>query len=888
MQPPKSPFASITASCEQAAWAAAVAILLSVCGTTPVSAQTLPVPDPASVLYACDFSTSFTSCGFSEQSLVPGRATIVNVGRDGTTGIRLHTEPGDVNVAGSGANERDDLELSDAASACSEGQEAWWAHSILFPDDYVAVPESTGSAWNFGVVADFHQSSGTGLVTFEVDAMPDTAISPDRPTGLQMHGAGGDPNNPTQYSAAVGPIVRNVWYDFVYHVRWSSSADGFFYAWVNGVQKLAYTGPTLYAGQTCYFKLANYHTAFGEATSVVHDRVIRGATPNAVAFQVLQGVAMPVTSGPTPPAADTTSPTTPAGLTATAASPSQINLSWGASTDDVGVTGYRVYRGGALLVTLGAVTSYQDAGLQPSTAYSYAVQAIDAAGNASGQSPAASAVTPAAPDSTAPSTPAALTASPVSSSQINLSWTASTDNVAVAGYRLYRGGALLVTLGAVTTYQDTGLRPSTAYSYTVQAIDAAGNPSGQSIAASATTPAVADTLAPSVPTGLKATPVSGTQIALSWKASTDNVKVAGYTVYVNDTALATTAGRSFQHTGLTPGTTYAYRVSAFDAAGNNSAWTATPLSVTTPKRRIASGDFDGDGKSDILWRNASTGANSIWLMSTAAIVSSTVFSTVADFTWGIAGVGDFDGDGKADILLHNSVSGGSQIWLMNGATILNDAAVASQLDPAWTVAGVGDFDGDGKADVLWRNGATGAVTVWLMNGATVAGTATGFATLDPNWRVAALGDFDGDGKTDVLWRNGATGEDLIWLMNGTAIASAASIPALPDLTWSIAGAGDFDGDGKADILWRNTATGQDAIWFMNGATLSSGPFIATVADLNWSIAGTGDFNGDGKADILWRNAATGQDAIWFMNAATLSSGPYIATVTDANSSIAFP
>src|SRR5262245_38565045 len=94
-------------------------ILLGAASSTP--AQT-PVPDPASILYACDFSGTFSSCGLFEQSFVPGRATIVNVGRDGTTAVRLHTEPGDINVAGSGTNERDDLALSDGASACSQGQ----------------------------------------------------------------------------------------------------------------------------------------------------------------------------------------------------------------------------------------------------------------------------------------------------------------------------------------------------------------------------------------------------------------------------------------------------------------------------------------------------------------------------------------------------------------------------------------------------------------------------------------------------------------------------------------------------------------------------------------------------------------------------------------------
>ena len=183
---------------------------------------------------------------------------------------------------------------------------------------------------------------------------------------------------------------------------------------------------------------------------------------------------------------DTTAPSTPTGLTATAVSSSQINLSWNASTDNVGVTGYRIYRNGTQIGTT-AGTSYSNTGLSPSTAYTYTVSAYDAAGNASAQSSSAPATTQAATgDTTPPSVPTGLTATAVSSSQINLSWNASTDNVGVTGYRIYRNGT---QIGAATTnsYSDTGLSANTTYSYTVSAYDAAGNTSSQSSSASATT-----------------------------------------------------------------------------------------------------------------------------------------------------------------------------------------------------------------------------------------------------------------------------------------------------------------------------------------------------------------------------------------------------------------
>src|SRR5438874_5307339 len=231
-------------------------------------------------------------------------------------------------------------------------------------------------------------------------------------------------------------------------------------------------------------------------------------TLTAVATDVLgvrwnsNPVTVTVSNGPPP---DTTPPMVPTGLTASAVSSSQINLSWTASSDNVGVSGYRVYRNGSQIATTGA-TSFANTGLSPSTTYSYTVAAYDAAGNLSAQSSSASATTPAPPDTTPPAVPTGQTASQASSSQINLSWTASSDNVGVSGYRVYRNGSQIATTGA-TSFANTGLSPSTTYSYTVAAYDAAGNLSAQSSPASATTPAPPDTTPPSVPTGLTASAV---------------------------------------------------------------------------------------------------------------------------------------------------------------------------------------------------------------------------------------------------------------------------------------------------------------------------------------------------------------------------------------------
>jgi chitodextrinase len=185
-------------------------------------------------------------------------------------------------------------------------------------------------------------------------------------------------------------------------------------------------------------------------------------------------------------AGDTTPPSVPTNLMATAVSSSQINLSWTASTDNVGVTGYKIFRNGSQVNTATG-TSYQDTGLTPLTTYTYTVSAYDAANNNSAQSSPASATTQDAVDITPPSVPTNLVATTLSSGQIYLSWDASTDNVRVTGYKIYRNDSQVGTTSTALTYQDTGLTPSTTYTYKVSAYDARGNNSDYSNPVQATT-----------------------------------------------------------------------------------------------------------------------------------------------------------------------------------------------------------------------------------------------------------------------------------------------------------------------------------------------------------------------------------------------------------------
>jgi YD repeat-containing protein len=284
------------------------------------------------------------------------------------------------------------------------------------------------------------------------------------------------------------------------------------------------------------------------------------------------------------PATDTQAPTTPTGLAGSAASSTQINVSWTASTDNVGVANYQLQRctgsGCTSFAALATVTttSFTDTGRTPSTTYRYRVLAADAAGNLSAFSSIATATTPAAADTQAPTAPTALSSSPVSATQINLSWTASTDNVGVTGYRVERcvgvGCSNFAQIATPTTasYSNTGLVTATSYSYRVRAADAAGNLSTYSQTSSALTP---DNQAPTAPSSLGGTVGPGSVIGLAWQAASDNV---GVTLYLIErcagvscstfSQVATATATNYSDTSVTAGSTYTYRVRASDAAAN--------------------------------------------------------------------------------------------------------------------------------------------------------------------------------------------------------------------------------------------------------------------------------------------------------------------------------
>jgi len=263
-------------------------------------------------------------------------------------------------------------------------------------------------------------------------------------------------------------------------------------------------------------------------------------------------------------ASDMTAPSIPTGLAKTSSTQTSLSLSWAASTDNVGTAGYTVYVNGTAN-SAASGTSRTVSGLSCGSTYTVGVDAYDAAGNHSAQT-STTMSTGACPDTTPPSTPTNLQKSGSTTTSVTVSWTGSTDNVGVTGYTLYVNGAQIGTTTG-TSMTATGLACGTTYTVAVDAFDAAGNHSAKA-SISASTAACSDTTPPSTPSGLTTSAISQTSLTLSWTASTDNVGVTGYRLYLGGSQVGTSTSTSYVFSGLSCGTSYTLGVAAVDAAGN--------------------------------------------------------------------------------------------------------------------------------------------------------------------------------------------------------------------------------------------------------------------------------------------------------------------------------
>jgi Ca2+-binding RTX toxin-like protein len=232
-------------------------------------------------------------------------------------------------------------------------------------------------------------------------------------------------------------------------------------------------------------------------------------------------------------------------------------------------------------------------------------------------------------------------------------------------------------------------------------------------------------------------------------------------------------------------------------------------------------DYSGDGKADVLWRN---NAGDLYLYRSdagAAVSFSGQSISHVDPVWAVVPAsGDVDGDGCADILFRNTGTGEVYLWNSQSSPYAVNFLGQSlgTVGANWHIQGVDDFNADGKADVLWRNDA-GDVYVWTTQGGennsnvTMAGQS--ISSVGNDWTILGTGDFNGDGRADILWRH-TDGELYVWnsQTGSAAVNFLGQSVGVVGLDWTVAAIGDYDGDGRADVLFRN-ADGRVYLWNSN-------------------------------------------------------------------------
>ncbi len=386
------------------------------------------------------------------------------------------------------------------------------------------------------------------------------------------------------------------------------------------------------------------------------------------------------------------------------------------------------------------------------------------------------------------------------------------------------------------------------------------------------------------------TPSTG---VLTW-----NGKVATATYPANTpvvlTAESDNASRFVQWTGCDVATGNRCTLNITEAKG-------VSAEFKTGRKRVKK-DFDGDGKSDILWKNAATGDVAIWLMNGTSKKFTDFAGRSIPGNWRIKASEDFDGDGKSDMLWQNIDTGDVYVWIMNSVAQKSGAFVARGIPADWDIKLSEDFDGDGKSDVLWQDSGSGAVYIWLMDGASIASGGYVVRSMPQDWYIRGVGDFNGDGKADILWQSRDVGDVFCWLMDGTKMQTGSGfIVKRLQPEWQIKAAADYNGDGNSDIHLRNTATGRDVIWLMDGISIKGADFVRPKAGTtgpmmpmterasgtdSWDMKSTGDYNGDGVNDMLWQDGSTGDVYMWTMDSSGSSySGGYVDQGVPADWSI---
>ena len=206
---------------------------------------------------------------------------------------------------------------------------------------------------------------------------------------------------------------------------------------------------------------------------------------------------------------------------------------------------------------------------------------------------------------------------------------------------------------------------------------------------------------------------------------------------------------------------------------------------------VGADDFNSDNRSDLVLANPTTGAVEFWMMN-GATRQGAAFPLASPLTppWKLSATGDWNADGKPDLLWRNVTTQKTKIWTMNGTVKIGEITPTPDqaVDANWEIVATLDYNGDGLRDFLWYNWSSGKIVWWTMN-ASVQRTAGGFTNPpnagDNNWKVLAGGDYSGSSATictnDIMWRNATSGKSVLWQMDnaGNRVAGGFTTPDGP-------------------------------------------------------------------------------------------------------------
>jgi hypothetical protein len=281
------------------------------------------------------------------------------------------------------------------------------------------------------------------------------------------------------------------------------------------------------------------------------------------------------------------------------------------------------------------------------------------------------------------------------------------------------------------------------------------------------------------------------------------------------------------------------------------------LWVGAMTRRKTSGDFDGDGKSDVTIYRPATG---VWYV----LQSSTNNAGHVDYQWGVNTdkpvPGDYDGDGKTDVAIYRPATG---VWYVLLSTTNFASFVSYQWGVNTDIPVPADYDSDGKTDIAIYRPPTGVWYVLLSttNSATYISYQWGV-----NTDIPVPGDYDGDRKADIAVYRPATG---IWYVLLSTTNSANFISYQWGVNTDIPVSADYDGDGKADVAVYRPATGS---WYILLSTTNSANYISYQWGVNTDIPVPTDYDGDGKADVAVYRPANGN---WLVLLSTTNSTTFV-------------